>query len=74
MHDLCDQTVHNINFSHRNKEPTSVRSSSESAECLLAQRLPPILQKFSEEKANMRKHYHEIVSSILVCNFPIGAQ
>lgn len=46
----------------RNKEPASVRSSSESAECLLAQRLPPILQKFNEEKANMRKHYHEIVS------------
>jgi hypothetical protein len=38
-----------------------VRSSSETAECLLAQRLPPILQKFNEEKANMRKHYHEIV-------------
>lgn len=38
-----------------------MRSSSETAECLLAQRLPPILQKFNEEKANMRKHYHEIV-------------
>ena len=39
-----------------------MRSSSETAECLLAQRLPPILQKFNEEKANMKKHYHEIVS------------
>jgi len=47
------------------KEAPTVRSSSESAECLLAQRLPPIMQKFNEERANVRKYYHEIIYTTL---------
>jgi len=54
-------TQHFVSLS-RNKESTIVRSTSESTDILLAQRLLPLSQKFSEDKANLRKHYHEIVS------------
>lgn len=57
--------IKRISSKNLNKEPASVRSSTESAESLLAQRLPPILQKFNEEKTNMRKHYHEIIYTTL---------
>jgi len=57
-------TQHFVSLS-RNKESTIVRSTSESTDILLAQRLLPLSQKFSEDKANLRKHYHEIIFTTL---------
>merc|ERR1712071_487768 len=54
--------IKRISSKNLNKESTGIRSSSESVDILLAQRLLPVSQKFNEDKANLRKHYHEIVS------------
>jgi len=65
VHKTSSRLIKRISSKNLNKESTIVRSTSESTDILLAQRLLPLSQKFSEDKANLRKHYHEIIFTTL---------
>jgi len=60
-----NRLIKRISSKNMNKESVIVRSTSESTDILLAQRLLPVSQKFNDDKANLRKHYHEIIYTTL---------